>query len=151
MASLPVINEFVASNSSGLLDDNGHSSDWIEIFNAGSQAVSLAGYSLTDNANDPTKYVLPNRLLGAGQYLVVFAADDADTTAGTDLYTGFGLSSGGEYLGFYDPSGNLLSGFSADGSDYPNQQTDVSYGLLDDGTPSSVSYTHLTLPTTPYV
>ena len=136
LASLPIINEFLASNSSGLFDDNGSSTDWIEIFNASNQAVNLAGYSLTDNASDPTKFVFPSQTLGAGQYLVVFAGDDADTTTGSDLYTGFGLSSAGEYVGLYDPSGTVISSFAADGSDYPAQQTDVSYGALGDGTPS---------------
>ena len=52
LAGLPVINEFLASNSSGLVDDNGSTTDWIEIFNAGDQTINLAGYSLTDNPGD---------------------------------------------------------------------------------------------------
>ena len=39
-----VISEFLASNSgASLLDENGESSDWIEIHNTGNQAVSLLG------------------------------------------------------------------------------------------------------------
>ena len=127
--SVPLINEFSASNAGVIDDDNGNSSDWIELYNAGEDAVDLAGYSLTDDASNPTKYVLPSTTLEGGQYLVVFAGDDADPTTGSDLYTGFGLKAGGEYLGFYDPSGNLISEFGPGGSDYPQQFTDVSYGL----------------------
>jgi len=136
-----VINEFLASNNSGLLDDNGNTSDWIEIYNDGSQAIDLAGYSLTDDPTDTSKYVFPSQSLAGGDYLVVFAADDTDLTAGTDLYTGFGLRSSGEYVGLYDPAGVLLSEFSAGGTDFPAQVTDVSYGLArtDSGTTNQVT------------
>ena len=75
----PLINEFVAANSNGLLDDNGNATDWIELFNNG-PAVNLAGYSLTDDPGDTSKYVFGNRTLAAGEYLVVFAGDDVDPT-----------------------------------------------------------------------
>ena len=65
--------------------------------------------------------------------MTVFAGDDADPTTGSDLFTGFGLSSGGEYLGFFDPLGNLVSEFGVDGADFPAQFTDVSFGLVADG------------------
>ena len=127
--AVPLINEFLASNSNVLDDDNGNSSDWIEIYNAGEDSLDLAGYSLTDDAAEPTKYIFPSTTLGGGEYLIVFAGDDDDPTAGSDLYTGFGLSAGGEYLGFFDPSGDLVSEFGPNGTDYPAQFTDVSYGI----------------------
>ncbi|MDB4766278.1 lamin tail domain-containing protein [bacterium] len=130
--SHPLINEFSASNAGAIDDDNGNSTDWIEIYNAGEDAINLVGYTLTDNPTDTTKYVFPSTTLPGGQYLVVFAGDDADPTIGTDLYTGFALSSSGEYLGFFDPAGNLVSEFGPGGSDYPAQFTDVSYGLVAD-------------------
>ena len=129
----PLINEFSASNSDVIEDDNENSSDWIEIYNAGDTSINLAGYTLTDDAAETDKYVFPSTILTGGQYLVVFAGDDADPTSGTDLYTEFGLSSAGEYLGFFDPAGNLVSEFGPNGSDYPAQFTDVSYGLVADG------------------
>ena len=101
--AVPLINEFLASNSGVIDDDNGNSTDFIEIFNAGQDAVNLAGYTLTDDPDQPDRYVFPSTTLGGGQYLTVFAGDDADPTTGSDLFTGFGLSSGGEYLGFFDP------------------------------------------------
>ena len=140
LAGLPVINEFLASNSSGLVDDNGSTTDWIEIFNAGDQTINLAGYSLTDNPGDTSKFVFGSQLIGAGDYLVVFAGDDAAPTVGNDVYTGFGLSSAGEYVGLYDPFGAVVSEFSVGGGDFPTQVTDVSYGLVNDGNFSQPSY-----------
>ncbi len=135
----PLINEFVASNGSGRLDDNGSTSDWIEIYNDG-PSINLAGYSLTDDASNPTKYVFPLFFLFENQYLVVTAGHDTSPVAGTDVYTGFGLSSAGEYLALYDNTGTLLSEFSAGGTDYPEQVTDVSYGFVNDGNYNQPSY-----------
>ncbi len=129
----PLINEFSASNNGILNDDNGNSTDWIEIYNAGEDSVNLSGYTLTDDPTEPSKYVFPDTTLIGGQYLVVFAGDDADPTSGSDLYTGFGLSRSGDYLGFFDPAGELVSEFGPDGTDYPEQTADVSYGLVADG------------------
>lgn len=41
-----VINELMASNRTGLADENGKLKDWIEVKNISSQPVSLQGYSL---------------------------------------------------------------------------------------------------------
>ena len=131
----PLISEFVASNSSGLLDDNGRTTDWIEIFNSG-PAINLAGYSLTDDASNPSKFVFSNQFLFTDEYLVVFAGEDANPNSGSDVYTGFGLSSSGEYLGLYDPSGALVSEFAVGGGDFPAQIADVSYGVTANGQPS---------------
>ncbi len=38
----PVITEFMASNNSTVQDADGHYSDWVEIYNAGTEAVDLA-------------------------------------------------------------------------------------------------------------
>ncbi|QEG24886.1 lamin tail domain-containing protein [Mariniblastus fucicola] len=136
----PLINEFSASNNSVLDDDNGNSSDWIEIFNAGEDSLDLAGYSLTDNSTNTTKFVFPSQPLEGGQYLVVFAGDDEAPATGTDLYTGFALSAGGEYVGLYDPAGSLVTEFAVGGGDYPAQYTDVSYGFEADDTYSVPSF-----------
>ena len=41
--AVPLITEFVASNDTGLQDENGDRSDWIELFNDGDTALDLAG------------------------------------------------------------------------------------------------------------
>ena len=128
LAAQPIISEFLASNDDSLLDDDGNSTDWIEIFNAGDQSIDLVGHSLTDNPQNVTKWVFPSVTLAANEYLIVFAGDDADPNSGTDLYTGFGLNAGGEYLGLFDPTGTVLSEFENAGADYPEQFEDISYG-----------------------
>jgi hypothetical protein len=65
----PLINEFMVANKSGLTDEDGDYSDWIEIFNPGAQAINLSGWSLTDNPDQPNKWTFPNRTLASGEYL----------------------------------------------------------------------------------
>ena len=50
-----VINEIITSNSGGLLDSDGDSSDWVEIYNSGETSVALKGYGLTDDSAVPYK------------------------------------------------------------------------------------------------
>ena len=79
LAADVLITEFLASNGSGLVDGNGNESDWIELYNAGDQAQDLAGWHLTDNGSDLSKWVFPNvaeSVLAPGEYLVVFASGD---------------------------------------------------------------------------
>jgi hypothetical protein len=51
-ASPLVITEFVAANATGLVDEDGDYSDWIEIYNQSNTALNLAGWSLTDDPGD---------------------------------------------------------------------------------------------------
>ncbi len=74
MAQL-VINEGSNRNYSTLADENGDYPDWIEIYNAGSQSVSLYNYALSDDLDEPSKWTFPNVEIGPGGYLTVFCSD----------------------------------------------------------------------------
>ena len=39
-----VINELMASNNSSVADQNGEYDDWVELYNSGNIAISLAGF-----------------------------------------------------------------------------------------------------------
>ena len=54
-----VINEFLASNSAGLTDPQSEQDDWIEFYHAGDTPVDLAGYYLSDNAEDARRWRFP--------------------------------------------------------------------------------------------
>jgi hypothetical protein len=126
-----VISEFVASNRQGKDDGDGNSSDWIELYNGTNAAVSLAGWALTDNDNDLAKWIFPEGTsLPAQEYLVVFASGQSvDNTIDSEgyLHTNFSLNKEGEYLALVDPSGTIVHEYTPN---YPEQETDVSYGLL---------------------
>src|SRR5262245_34549156 len=77
-----VINEFLASNTKGIIDENGDHSDWIELKNTGAAAADLTGWYLTDDAASLTKWQLPATSLPAGGYLTVFASGKNRAVAG---------------------------------------------------------------------
>lgn len=120
------ISEFMADNDRTLNDEDGDPSDWIEIHNAAEEAVSLGGWTLTDDRTRPDRWRLPPVLLPAGGYLVVFASGKDRTNLNGRLHTNFRLGRDGGYLGLYRPGGAPSSEFTA----YPAQVEDVSYGRL---------------------
>ena len=123
-----VLSEFLASSSSkGFLDEDGESSDWIEIHNNGDTAVNLAGYYLTD---DPAKLDLwrfPTRTLEGGAYVIVFASGNDRPEDEGELHTNFRLNAAGDFLGLVAPDGvTVVHSYSPS---YPEQFEDESFGL----------------------
>ena len=114
------INEFVAENQSGLLDEDGAASDWIELYNPQAITVDLTGYQLTDGT---ATWTFPATSLGPQSFLVVFAS--AKNRLNPLLHTNFKLEKSGEYLALKNSTGTILSEFAPL---YPNQREDVAYG-----------------------
>ncbi|MCA9263336.1 MAG: lamin tail domain-containing protein [Planctomycetales bacterium] len=128
-----VITEFQASNQTTLADGDGNFSDWIEIHNPTTQPVSLDGWYLTDDADDLTKWPLPDVELSAGQYWVVFASSqpaDNYVDGGGNYHTNFSLAASGEDLALVEPDGVTFDPIFLN---YPEQSPDLSYGLSIDG------------------
>ena len=128
LGSSVLITEFMASNGSTLDDEDGDSSDWIELLNPTGAAIDLGGLSLTDDPARLVRWTFPARVvLGPGEFLVVFASGKDRAVAGSELHTDFQLSAGGEYLALVDSDGStVLQEFAPA---YPEQQTDISLGL----------------------
>lgn len=122
------LNELAAANVNGLRDEDNEAQDWVELFNTSSNAVSLAGWSLSDDEDDPARWVFPPVSIGPRGYLVVFCSgkDRKPLTPGSRLHTNFKLNPDGEFLGLYNAEvpRQLVSSFNP----YPNQRTDYSWG-----------------------
>ena len=123
----PMISEFMAQNTATLQDEDGDWSDWIEIHNPTENPLSLAGWHLTDRADNPVMWEFPDVTLAPGGYLVVFASNKDRRVPGAPLHTNFALAAAGEYLGLIAPDGVTLATEFA--PVYPPQQADISYGL----------------------
>ena len=67
LAASPIITEFMADNDDVLQDGYGDLSDWIEISNLGDASLDLAGWHLTDDPADLTKWTFPSRNLDVGR------------------------------------------------------------------------------------
>ncbi|KAA3657487.1 MAG: T9SS C-terminal target domain-containing protein, partial [Calditrichaeota bacterium] len=72
-----IINELMPRNTYGIIDEDGDASNWIEIFNSGSNAVNLSGFALHCNSVDATKWIFPDISINANDYLVVFISGKA--------------------------------------------------------------------------
>jgi len=121
------LNEFVAKNSTTLLSQFGEADDWIEIYNDTAQSVNLTGWYLTDSATQLTKWAFPAATLASKGYLVVWASG-RNTVLNGEIHTNFKLDGDGEYLALVRPDGTTVE--HAYTPMYPDQKTDISYGLL---------------------
>ena len=125
-----IISEFLAANNGGLLDEDGDSSDWIELYNVGPDTENMGGWYLTDDAANLTKWQFPATNLLGNDFLLVFASGKDRRVAGAPLHTSFSLSANGEYLALVKPDGvTVAHDFSPV---YPEQRDNVSYGVGQD-------------------
>ena len=122
------INEFMASNSHTIKDpDYNAYADWIEIYNYGNEVINLKNYFITDLLSQPQKYQFASDLLvQPGSYILIWA-DDKNTGA----HTNFKLSASGESIGLYNTSGQVIDTLS-----FGQQQDDISFGRVPDGSPN---------------
>ena len=90
-----VINEFMAYNNGSVLDDTGEADDWIELFNPNPTAVSTSGLFLSDDPTNAQKWALPARVLGPGEYLIIWADEQG---AQGETHANFKLDAAGETI-----------------------------------------------------
>ena len=122
------INEVMTDNATVIADENGQYDDWIELWNAGGSPISLNGKFLSDDADEPYKFALPNVALTPGQHLIFWADNDEMFNR---YHTNFSLSAGGETLKLYTKE--LNSPRLVDVVEIPEISEDFSYGRLNDG------------------
>lgn len=128
-----VLNEFLASNQNGIRDEAGDRDDWIELHNPTATAVSLAGFWLTDDLSNPTRWQIPDTFIAPGRTLLIWADDEPDEG---HLHATFKLSASGEEVGLFMPDGvSLVDSFT-----FGAQVPDVSTGRFDDGSPLWVTF-----------
>ncbi len=118
------INEFMAANSTGILDEDRDRPDWIELFNAGTIPIDLTDYWLSDKEDNPFRWRFPAVVIEPGEYLVVFASgkDRRDPEA-EYLHTNFKLALTGEHVVFSDSRGGLIDAVAIN-----DMIVDISYG-----------------------
>lgn len=123
------INEIMADNDGTIEDPDeaGAFDDWIELYNPGSASIDLSGMYLTDDSDEPMKWQVPDGVtIDADGYLLIWADDDTEQG---DTHAAFKLSAGGESVSLYGTDGTTV----IDSVEFGEQQTDVSYGRLPDG------------------
>jgi hypothetical protein len=122
------VNEILASNLNGIVDELGQHEDWLEIRNRDVVPVDLGGMFLTDNLDRSQVWKIPpSTVVPPGGHLVFWCDNDQ---AQGPLHTSFKLTKSDGRVGIFDTvdHGNtLVHGFY-----YGLQNTDVSFGFLPD-------------------
>ncbi len=129
------INEFLASNGADLTDEIGEYEDWIELYNAGGDAVDLGGLFLADSlpALNPWKIPMDRpevTTIPPYGFMVVYA--DNDTEQGP-LHADFKLGKNGEEVALLQKIGEDT--YIVDHVVFGTQTRDVTFGRYPDGSP----------------
>ena len=136
-----VINELMTSNSQSLQDQYGEFSDWIELYNNSDYGVSLDGWFLSDDNNNPAKYQLKDVVIPEKGCIVIFASGRNCNVNG-EIHTNFKLKRQGEQLILSNPDMHVISSLSF-GYLHKNQSCgsttdgDTSYAIFVNPTPGA--------------
>jgi hypothetical protein len=114
------INEVCSKNYRSAEDAFGHHTDWIELHNAGTSAVQLGQYYLSDRLYEPGMWRMPEILLEAGGHVLFFSAH---SESGDDHFP-FGVAQEGESVFLFSEAQQLL-----DRMDIPALISDHSAGI----------------------
>jgi hypothetical protein len=123
-----VINEMMASNGSTLADEDGYFEDWIELYNAGADTISLYMHGLSDNYSRPFKWTFPDTSIAPGGFMLVWASGKNRKLPGGPLHTNYSIGADGEEILLTSPQGNRLDEIPP--TEIPR---DISYGRFPDG------------------
>ncbi|HEY1790009.1 MAG TPA: lamin tail domain-containing protein [Verrucomicrobiae bacterium] len=126
------INELQADNLTGITNSAGQHTGWLELYNPGTNVISLGGLYLANNYSNLLQWPFPgNAVINAGQFEVIFADGETNLSTANELHTSFVLPSG---------SGSLALTRLANGQeqvldymDYQNIGPNDSYGSFPDG------------------
>ncbi|MCB9018216.1 MAG: CotH kinase family protein [Paludibacteraceae bacterium] len=128
-----ILNEMMPCNVSTLLDDKYNYSGWVELYNSGSSAVNLNGYSFTNTFKKAdsgksglkTWKINSDITINAGEYKIFYFDELAE-----GLHASFKIKTveNDMKLLIYDASSNLVDQFS-----YTNLYPHVSWGKTDKG------------------
>ncbi len=124
------INEVMADARTGIYDEDGELSDWIELYNTTDKDISLAGFALSDKENDPLKWRFPqDAVIPARGYYLVFCSGKGRLLGADKIsHTSFRLSAERETVILSDSRGRLIDRASID-----NLPMDSSLGRDDGG------------------
>jgi hypothetical protein len=127
------INELQADNLNGITNRAGQHVPWLELYNPGTNALSLNGIYLANNYTNLLQWAFPtNASISAGQFKVIFADALTNLSTTNELHTSFVLPSGTGSLALTRLTANNQAQV-LDYVDYQNINLNDSYGSFPDG------------------
>jgi hypothetical protein len=122
-----VINELMAKNETYITDQEGKYEDWIELYNNSAEPLDISGYYLSDKADRPDKFQIPEGTIIQGNgYLIIWADEDGDQEG---IHANFKLSADGEELRMYKTDMSMIQEVI-----FGPQEADMSYSRIPNGT-----------------
>jgi hypothetical protein len=137
LASLPPfpslwLNEVEPQNLSGITNSAGQHAAWVELYNPGTNVISLDGLYLADNYTNLAIWPFPpGAVINPGQFEVIFADGQTKLSTLSELHTSFALSGGSGSVAlsrFVNEEMQVL-----DYINYTNLPPNFSFGSLPDG------------------
>jgi hypothetical protein len=130
-----VINEVMSNNVSIAADPSGNFEDWIELYNTTNFPISTNNLYLSDNLSNLLKWDLPNHMIPANGYYVIWADEDGNQG---EEHANFQLSNTGENITLSNADSTLIDDVS-----YQMQNIDIAYGR----SPNGIGYFTMLTPT----
>ena len=128
------LNELQAENLTGPTDNFGERDPWLELYNPGTNTLSLAGFYLGTNYDSPTLWAFPpTATIAPGQFLVVWADGQPQQATGSVLHTSFRLPPANGSVALSRFVTNALQ--IVDYLNYAGLPANYSYGDVPDGQP----------------
>ncbi len=127
------INELQADNLNGITNRAGQHAPWLEIYNPGTNVVSLNGLYLANNYTNLLQWAFPsNASIKAGEFKVIFADAQTGLSTSNELHASFILPGGTGSLALTRLAGGDQPQV-LDYVDYQNINPSDSYGSFPDG------------------
>lgn len=116
-----VINELMASNRTGLLNEKQKPADWIEIKNTSKDTIELKGYQLAikkwekdsinpqDSVEKIKIWTFPDVKIAGGEYKLIFADKEKESKDVRSLSANFKLPRDGGILQILNPVGDIIT------------------------------------------
>ena len=119
------ISEVLASNNSITTYQKADTSDWIELYNSGTEAVDISEWGLSDRLDRGRKWQFPRgTMIGPGEYKVILCDRLTEKNSPQEPHASFKVGKlKKETITLTDPTGRVL-----DKMLLPEMRTDVSYG-----------------------
>jgi len=134
-----VLNEMMPFNGTTISDQFNEYPDWVEVYNAGTETLSLENYWLSDDKAIPKKWNLPAVDLQAGEYMVYFASGRDITTDISYWHTVADLADQWKYYLPVSDIGDTWKSTASAASSWPLGKIGIGYSDNDDST--QVSHT----------
>lgn len=120
-----IVTEFMEKNKSVIPDEDGDFSDWVELYNAGSETIALKDFRISDNP-EQNGWKFPDVSIAPGEYMLVFCSNK-EKTGTEELHADFAIS-GDEGVYLKSPEGSIIFEALCGGCD-----GDVAMQRLEDG------------------